>query len=128
MSVIGLLGLIFILTPVELVADYEGVRWRQFGYRKTIPWSEIEDVGIGTSKAFAGYDRPSERMLTGGTPSSRPVPTIGINLKLAGRNSANASYRRGLTGFEINLSNLFRVETEEIVAELQARLQLSRRP
>ena len=128
MSVVGLFGLIFILMPVELIADCEGVRWRQFGYRRTIPWSEIEDIGIGVSKAFDGYDRPSVRFLTGGTPSSRSVPTIGINLKLAGRNSATASYRRGSTGFELNLSNLFRVGTGEIVAELQARLQRSRRP
>ncbi|PZO07016.1 MAG: hypothetical protein DCF28_00830 [Alphaproteobacteria bacterium] len=126
--VAGLFGLAYVLTPVELFADRHGVEWRQFGWRKTIPWAQIEDIGVGRHKGIHVHNRPTGRAFTGVSIGHLgSVGTLGLNLRNNnGRDSGTAAYRRGFTGFELNFHNVFDVSTETIEVELRRRLELFR--
>jgi hypothetical protein len=119
---IGALGLAYVCTPVELVADEQGFRWRQFGWRKTIRWSEIEEVGVGKNRHLEGFDHLAARLVrrVGG------AGLIGVNLRPGCREPGVLAYRRGFTGFDLSFTNSFNVATEAVAAELRRRLEVSR--
>ena len=126
MGAIGLLGLVASLFPVVLRADDVGIHWRQFGWRKSLPWNDIEAIGIGRDKSFEGYDHPVARIMVPQAAKSRRPLSIGINLKLGDRNAATVSYRRGMTGYELNFHHVFDTSLTALVADLQARLEAAR--
>lgn len=126
LGALGLLALIASLFPVVLRADDVGIHWRQFAWRKSLPWSEIESIGIGRDKSFEGYDHPVARIMAPQAAKSPRPPTIGINLKLGDRNAATVSYRRGFTGYELNFHHVFDTSLTTLVADLQARLDAAR--
>lgn len=127
MLAIGLIGLVYVLTPVELEADEHGVRWRDFFKRKQFCWAEIESIGVAVSRGTEGWDRPVPRVLTMGMSAAmRFPPTIGINLRNEAENAATQAYRRGFTGYELCLANAFWPSTEDIVEELSRRLEAYR--
>jgi len=121
------LTLVWSLFPVTLRADAFGIHWRQFGYRKTFLWNEIEAIGIGRDTAFDGYDRPAVRILVPHSTKLRRTPCIGINLKVADRNAATVSYRRSVTGYELNFPHVFDAGLTALVTDLQTRLDAARR-
>ena len=125
MGAVGVVGLLFVFTPVELVADRQGLSWRQFAYKRTIPWAQVEEIGVAIVKGFEGYDNRTVRLLTNSVPPPRS-PKIGVNLKMGDRNSSTVGYKRGFTGYELNWTNVFTASTSEIVSDLDARLKQSR--
>lgn len=127
MGALGFLVLLASLFPVVLRADESGIHWRQFSFRKSIRWVEIESIGIGRDKSFEGYDHPVARVMTPRATRYRRPPSLGINLKLGDRNAATVSYRRGFTGYELNFHDVFDTDLTALVADLQARLEAARR-
>lgn len=127
LAAMGVTGLAYIVTPVELRADSEGVRWTQFGYRKVLRWQDIESVGIGKTTAFEGHDRPSVRLMTGNDATLFGRDYIGVNLRQSHSDAGTVAYKRGITGFDLNFRNPFDVATGVIVAELQVRWEASQR-
>lgn len=129
-GVFGKMGaalLILSAFPVELRADDVGLHWRQVLYRRTFRWAEIESIGVGRRRGYEGYDRGIARFIA---PQGAPLmmsPTLGLNLVLDDRNAATVSYRRGFTGYEINLQPVFEVGVTRLAAELQGRLEAARR-
>ncbi|GAA0638605.1 hypothetical protein [Brevundimonas lenta] len=115
------------LHPVELWADDVGIHWRQIFWRRTFPWARVEEIGIRTDKNFEGYDKPVVRVLTGfRTPPNIP-PALGLRLTpLPGEQSGMVAARRGLSGFDIGLNNVFDVGLGDLVEELQRRQALAR--
>lgn len=126
LGALGLLALVLSLFPVVLRADDIGIHWRQFAWRKSLPWSEIESIGIGRDQSLKGYDHPVARIMLPQAARSPRAPTIGINLKLGDRNAATVSYRRGFTGYELNFHHVFDTGLTTLVADLQARLNAAR--
>jgi hypothetical protein len=125
MGLIGLVGSVYGLTPLTLIADKRGVHYRALGYRRSYAWSEIESVGVGHNHSFDGWDAPAARLLMGGKPNI--PPTIGLNLKVGDRDAGKIAYRRGFNGYEVSFPDAFDKGPRWITAELQARLEQSRR-
>ena len=126
MGALALLALVASLFPVVLRADAIGIHWRQFGWRKSLPWNEIESIGIGRDRTLEGYDHPVARIMAPQAANFRRPPSIGINLKLGDRNAATVSYRRGFTGYELNFHHVFNTSLVTLMADLQARLEAAR--
>lgn len=100
------------LVPVSVATDDDGVKWRQFLYRKTIAWSEMSGIGLGTGKGYVLPVPPGIR------------ESVGINL---GRNDgATGAYRRGFSGFDLNIRGDFKPSRQALAEELQRRLELAR--
>ena len=124
-GVVGVGATVFGLARVDLIADEVGIRYRTLGYRRAFKWNEIEAIGVGNDRSFGGWDQPAARVLTGGAP--KLPPTIGVNLKSNDRDAGTAAYQRGFDGYEVSFQNVFGRGVSGIVAELQARLDQSRR-
>lgn len=120
----GLVAFVCGVLPVELTADDYGISWRQWFTVRSYRWAEIEEIGIGRSKAFDGWDQPAARVLIGPAPPSQLY--LGVNLVSAEREAASVSYQRGFTGFDVNLTPPVKASLQQIVAELQARLETAR--
>jgi hypothetical protein len=120
----GLSAFICGVMPIELTADDHGISWRQWFTVRSYSWAEIEEIGIGRSKAFDGWDQPAARAVIGPAPPSHLY--LGVNLVPAKREAASVSYQRGFTGFDVNLTPPFKASLKQIVAELQARLETAR--
>jgi hypothetical protein len=124
----GLLGLVtsaYGLAPLTLIADETGVHYRALGYRRSYRWGEIESVGVGHNHSFDGWDAPAARLLMGG--KRKIPPTIGLNLKVGGRDVGKMAYRRGFNGYEVSFPDAFDKGPRWITAELQTRLEQARR-
>lgn len=120
------------LFPVRLVANTRGLTWRSLGYNRTIPWSDIEAIGIARSTAMDGWDHPTVRRFTGaGERAHRnaTLPMIGVRLKPEAsglKDPASRAYQLGFTGYELHFSDEFDMSLTLIVDDLQARLARSR--
>lgn len=124
---LALWGLLFALKPYRLVADGEGIHWSYGIKRQLYRWSEIEEIGIARRKGTEGWDSPVARVLTGG--GTRDLarfrkPLIGLNLiaeRSPYKEAGERAYRRGFTGFDVNVPNEFDAQIETVVDELRVR-------
>lgn len=106
----GLYATLVGFVPVSVVADAAGIEWRQFLYRKTVGWSEISGIGIGMGR----YVLPTPLSLR---------ESVGINLR---KNVGVAgAYRRGFTGYDLNIRGDFKPSRQALAEELQRRFELA---
>jgi len=127
LTLLAAAGATLALLPYRLVADRKGLSWTALGRTRMIPWRDIEAIGVARSRAFDGHDRPVVNFLTWTSPArhrARNRPMIGVNYRPGAspqKNAATRAYRTGLTGFEVNLPNVYGVLIEDLVAELSER-------
>lgn len=114
------------LTTVELRVDERGIHHRQFRLNATYLWEDVVEIGVGRDRTQDGWDHPAARLVVGKPPMKLP-PRVGINLKIGDRNAATVAYRRGITGFEINLPDVFPIGVGVLAEQLQERLEHARR-
>jgi hypothetical protein len=107
----GLYGTLVGLVPVSVVADATGIEWRQFLYRKKVGWSEMSGIGIGMGR----YVLPTPLGLR---------ESVGIDLRK--NDGAAGAYRRGFSGYDLNIRGDFKPRRQALAEELQRRLELAR--
>lgn len=106
----GLYATLAGLVPVSVVADATGIEWRQFLYRKTVGWSEVSGIGIGMGR----YVLPTPLGLR---------EAVGINLSK--NDGAGGVYRRGFSGYDLNIRGDFKPSRRALAEELQRRFAVA---
>jgi len=126
--------LVLAVLPMRLLADAHGLTFVKRGRARKMAWRDIEAIGVGRSGAFDGFDSAAMRILAPGSMASTAklarVRYVGVNMKPDAspyKDAGTRAYRRGLVGYEIFITNLFGLSTDQIVADLQDRLEASRR-
>lgn len=107
----GLFCLVAGLVPVTVVADETGITWHQFLFRKVVSWSDISGIGIG--KAHFVIPLPSGMR-----------ESVGINLRK--NDGIEGAYRRGFTGYDLNIQGDFSPRRESLAERLKEGLELAR--
>lgn len=133
-SALAVAALIMAVLPMRLQADAQGLTFIQLGRTRKMAWRDIEAIGVGRNKGLDGFDTAPVRLLApisaARTAKLARLRYVGVNMKPDAspyKDAGTRAYRRGLVGYEIFITNFFGLSTDQIVADLQARLEASRR-
>jgi hypothetical protein len=123
------------ILPMRLLADAQGLTFVKLGRARKMAWRDIEAIGVGRNEGLDGFDTAPVRFLapnsTASTAKLARLRYVGVNMKPEAspyKDAGTRAYRRGLVGYEFYMTNMFGISTDQIVADLQARLDASRRP